>query len=158
MKIPKQFIITTKEYVQIQTKLNLYIAKFGCKFVEAYLDMIPLRWKKQNGRNIGAYIVNKVCQEYKLTKYELFEANSRHDLTEARQVLCALSYNYIDISHEEISAQFHKSRHFTKRAVQKIKRILEENHPIDQEFIARYKRLDSLVSAYKGFQPKPRKK
>lgn len=158
MKMPKQFMITTKDYIQIQTKLNLYIAKFGCKSVEAYLDMIPLRWRKQDGKNIGAYIVNKVCQEYQITKFELFESNGRQELTEARQVLCSLAFNYIEISQGELSAQFNKSRHFSKRAVSKMNKTLKENHPIDKELIRRYKKLDALVSAYKGFQPKSKSK
>lgn len=157
MSMPKQFIVATKDYVQIQTKLNLYIAKFGCAWVDAYLDMIPLRWKKQDGKNIGAYIINKVCQEYEVTKYDLFESNSRQQYTEARQVLCSLAFHYTDVSQSELSSYFNKTRHYTKRAVSKISSMLSENHPIDKEFIDRYKKLDALVSAYKGFQPKSKK-
>lgn len=158
MKMPKQFVITTKEYIQIQTKLNLYIAKFGCKKVEAYLDTLPLRLHKQEGKNAGAYIVNKICQEYELSQYELFESRSRKQITEARQMLCILADNHLNTSQKEISAQFDKSRFFANRAVNDIRRIVEENHPIDKPLIDRYKKLDALVSAYMGFRPKSKLK
>lgn len=158
MKMPKQFVITTKDYIQIQTKLNLYIAKFGCKKVEAYLDTLPLRMYKQDGKNAGAYIVNKICQEYKLSQYELFESTARKEITEARQMLCVLADVHLEVSQGEISAQFEKSRHFAKRAVNDLKKVVKENHPIDKKLIDRYKKLDALVSAYMGFRPKSKLK
>lgn len=158
MNIPKQFVITTKDYVQIQTKLNLYIAKFGCKKVEAYLDTLPLRLHKQDGKNAGAYIVNKICQEYKISQYELFESRARKEITEARKMLCIMAENHLNTSQKEISAQFDKSRFFANRAVNEIRKIVKENHPIDKPLIDRYKRLDALVSAYMGFRPKSKLK
>lgn len=157
MKIPRQIIVSTKEYIQIQTKLSLYIAQFGCKSVEAYLDSIPLRFYRQQGKNAGAYIINKVCQEFRLSQYELFESKARKDITEARQMLCALVDTHLNVSQGEISSQFDKSRHFAKRAVAEISKILKENHPLDKAFIDRYKRLDALVGAYMGFTPKTKK-
>lgn len=158
MKMPKQFVITTKDYIQIQTKLNLYIAKFGCKKVEAYLDTLPLRMYKQDGKNAGAYIVNKICQEYEISQYELFESKARKEITEARQMLCILADNHLETSQKEISAQFDKTRFFANRAVREIRSILKENHPIDKPLIDRYKKLDALVSAYMGFRPKSKLK
>src|SRR5690606_34403828 len=103
MNVPKNIIIQTKEYVQIVTKVNLYISLYGCEAVNQYLNMLPLKWSKKNGRNIGGYIINKVCQEYQITKYELFESNGRGELTEARQLLCVLVDKYMDFNHQQIS-------------------------------------------------------
>lgn len=154
MKIPRQFVITTSEYVHIQTKLNCYIAKYGCKAISAYLDSIPLRMQKHEGKNIGAYIVNKVCQEFQITQFDLFESTGRQHITDARKVLCALVDKYMGTTQEELSSQFGRSRHFAKRMIGDMTRILKANHPLDQHIITQFKRLDALVSAYKGFEPK----
>lgn len=154
MNIPKQIVITTSEYIQIQTKLNLYIAKFGCKAVEKYLDSIPMTMQKKDGRHLGAYLVNKVCQEYKITQYALFERSGRKDLTEARQILCVLAEKYLQLGRDEISETFHRSRHFAKRLIGNFKKMLQENHPLDKGIIGRYRSLDSLMEAYTGFTPK----
>src|SRR3989338_3072915 len=116
MKIPNQIVIVTKEYVQIQTKLNLYIAKYGCKAVDSYLDSIPLRMTKVDGKHLGAYIIGKICQEYGITRYDLFESSGRQDnLAEARLFICVLAERYVKLQKTEMSKMFNKSRHFAKR-------------------------------------------
>jgi hypothetical protein len=158
MKMPKQFVITTKDYIQIQTKLNLYIAKFGCKKVEAYLDSLPLRMHKQDGKNAGAYLINKICQEYKLSQYELFESNARKEITDARRMLCVLAYRHLDANQNEITSQFDRTRFFASRAINDITTKVKENHPLDKELVDRFKKLDALLSAYMGFRPKSKLK
>jgi len=154
MKIPQQIIITTKEYIQIQTKLNLYIAKFGCKAVEMYLDTIPLRMRKRDGKNLGAYIISKVCQEYGITRYELFESSARNTTTEARQLLCVFAEKYLGLTKTEISALFNRSRHFAKRLISDFQKKEKEQHPLDKPFFDRYTKLDTLIRAYLDFKPK----
>lgn len=160
MKIPQQIIVSTKEYVQIQTKLNLYIAKFGCKAVDAYLDSIPLRLTKVDGKHLGAYIIGKICQEYqehKITRYDLFESNVRNEiLAEARMLLCVLVDKYIHLQRTEISSMFSKSRHFAKRAITDFNK-LDSNISAHRKLLLRFEKLDTLVSAYVEFKPKTKK-
>lgn len=154
MKIPQQIIVTTKEYIQIQTKLNLYIAKFGCKAVEMYLDTIPLRMRKRDGKNLGAYIISKICQEYGITRYELFESSQRNTTTEARQMLCVLAENHLGLTKTEVSALFNRSRHFAKRLITDFLNKQKENHPLDKPLLDKYSKLDTLIRAYVDFKPK----
>lgn len=154
MKIPEKFLLHTRQYVQIQTKLNLYIAKYGCKAVESYLDTLPLQVRKKDSKNLGGYIVNMVAKEYQVPRYELFEASSYHGLTEARQMLCVLSEKYLGIGRTELSTIFHRSRHFAKRLITEFQAKQKENHPLDKPMLDRYTRLDSLIAAYMDFKPK----
>lgn len=156
MKIPQQIVITTKEYIQIQTKLNLYIAKYGCKVVEMYLDTIPIKMQKKDGKFLGAFIAGKVCKEFQITNYQLFESTERHKITQARQLLCVLVEKYLQLSRVEIAAMFNRSRHFSKRMLTDFYERLRENHPLDQPFLERYHKLDMLIKAYVDFTPKNR--
>ncbi|ASS50161.1 MAG: hypothetical protein A3D31_11375 [Candidatus Fluviicola riflensis] len=153
MKIPNQIVIVTKEYVQIQTKLNLYIAKYGCKAVDSYLDSIPLRMTKVDGKHLGAYIIGKICQEYGITRYDLFESSGRQDnLAEARLFICVLAERYVKLQKTEMSKMFNKSRHFAKRLLHDFN-LLDENHVGDKKILARFHRLDALIKAYIDFKP-----
>lgn len=154
MKVPKNIVVQTKEWVQIMTKVSLYVSVYGCETVNYILDTVPLRRSKRHGRNAGAYIINKVCQEYKITQYDLFESTARRELTEARQLLCVLIEKHLGFSKTEISSHFNRSRHFAKRMIHQFNKKLEENHPIDKKVIDRYKKLDRLVTAYMEFKPK----
>ena len=154
MKVPKDIIVSTKDYVQIITKVNLFISIYGCEAVSKFLNTIPLHRSKKNGRNAGAYIINKICQEYKITQYDLFESNERLELTEARQLMCVLVEKHLGFNKTQISMYFNRSRHFAKRMIGKFSKILEENHPLDKELIDRYNKLDRLITAYMAFKPK----
>lgn len=154
MKVPKNIVIETKDYVQIMTQVNLFIAIYGCEAVSQYLNTIPLHKSKKNGRNAGAYILNKVCQEYKLTQYDLFESNERLEMTEARQLLCVLMSKHLVFTRTQISTYFNRSRHFAKRMIGKFEATLAENHTLDQEVIKKYQKLDRLITAYMEFKPK----
>lgn len=154
MKIPKDITLGTKEYVEIITSLHLYIAKYGCHWVHNYLKNIPLRYKKVNGRNAGAYIVAKICHEYKVTRFELFNSNERNELTEARQMLCVLTSKHLGFSQVEIASYFDKTKHFANRSIKTINKKIAENHPFDKSMITRYKKLDTLISSYMTFKPK----
>lgn len=153
MKIPQQIIISTKEYVQIVTKVNLYIAKFGCKAVEMYLDTIPLRMRKRDGKNLGAYIIAKVCQQYEITRYELFESSARNTTMEARQLLCVFAEKHLGLTKTEVSALFNRSRHFAKRLITDFYQKKEQNHPFDKRVLDNYNRLDILIQSYVDFKP-----
>lgn len=157
MKVPQEITIGTKEYVEIMTKINLYIATYGCKWVHNYVNNIPLRYRKIKGRNAGAYIVSKVCNEYKVTEYDLFQDSGRKELTEARQVLCALVSRHLKYNQTEISSYFGKTRFFATRAIQSVNQRVAENHPFDKKMIARFKKLDGLISSYLAFNPKSQK-
>ena len=153
MKIPQQIVISTKDYVQIQTKLNLYIARYGCKAVDSYLDSIPLRLTKVDGKHLGAFIVGKICQEYRITHYDLFESSARQDnFAEARLLLCVFTEKYAKLHKTEISAMFNKSRHFAKRLLIEFNQ-LDPNHAGDKKVIARFQKLDALIGAYTDFKP-----
>lgn len=154
MKIPKDITVGTKEYVEIITSLHLYIAKYGCDWVHNYLKNIPLRYQKVNGRNAGAYIVAKICQEYRITRFDLFNSNGRNELTEARQILCVLTSKHLGYNQTEIASYFDRTKHFANRSIKTINKKLKENHPFDKKMIARYKKLDTLISSYMIFKPK----
>jgi chromosomal replication initiation ATPase DnaA len=147
-------IVSTKQYINIQTKLNLYIAKFGCETIEMYLDNLPLKVEKRDGKHLGNYIESKVCEEYKITHYELFESSKRKEISQARQLLCVFTEKYLHISRTDISLLFRRSRHFAKRLITDFNKRVEENHPFDKKLLERYKRLDTLISAYIEFSPK----
>lgn len=153
MKIPHQIIISTKEYIQIVTKVNLYIAKFGCKAVEMYLDTLPLRMQKRDGKNLGAYIISKVCQQYDISRYELFESSTRKSISEARQLLCVLMEKHLGYTKTEISALFNRSRHFAKRQIADFYERKEHNYTFDKEFLENYDKLDMLIQSYIDFKP-----
>lgn len=154
MKVPKNIVVVTKDYVQIMTKVNLFISIYGCEVVSQYLNTIPLHKSKKEGRNAGAYIVNKVCQEYQITQYDLFESNGRLEITEARQLLCVLVEKHLGYNKTQISIYFNRSRHFAKRMIGRFHDTLKENHKLDQEVIKRYTNLDRLITAYMAFKPK----
>ena len=154
MKIPEKISLNTRQYIQIQTKLNLYVARYGCKRISAYLDALPLRILKRDGKNLGAYITAMVCKEYQIATFELFDDSSRHDLTEARQMVCVLSEKYLEIDRTEISTMFHRSRHFAKRLITDFYAKQKENHPLDKGLLNRFYRLDALIADYVNFIPK----
>ncbi len=154
MKIPKNIVVATKDYVQIMTKVNLFISIYGCEAVSQYLNSIPLHRAKKDGRNAGAFILNKVCQEYRITQYDIFESNERLELTEARQLLCVLMAKHLGFSRTQISTYFNRSRHFAKRMIGKFEITLTENHPLDQGVIQKFNKLDRLITAYMAFKPK----
>lgn len=153
MKVPQEITIKTKEYVEIIAKLNLYIASYGVIWVHNYMDNIPLRYRKVNGRNAGAYIVGKICEEYEVTEFDLYNGKGRKNLTEPRQILCALVARHLGYSQTEISSFFGRTRFFATRSIQTINKKVKENHPFDKEIVTRFKKLDSLVSAYMSFSP-----
>ncbi len=152
-KVPLKFEVATSEYIQIQTKLNLIIARYGCEIVASYLDSIPLRMLKRDGKLLGAYIENKVCEEYNITRYDLIESSGREKISEARQLLCVFAEKYLHMSKTDVALMFNKSRHFSKRMIGTFQNKLKENHPFDKKLIERYRRLDALFSAYVDFKP-----
>lgn len=156
MNIPQSITVVTKEYVEIMTKLNLYIAKYGCSWVHNYINNIPLRHRKVEGKNAGAYIVAKVCQEYKVTEYDLFNSK-RQDLMEAKQMLCVLVHRHLKLSNREIATYFKRTRHFVDRSIKTIEMKQKDNLPFDKKTLARFRKLDSLVGAYLAFVPKKSK-
>lgn len=159
MNIPSSFNAQTKEFTQVFTKFCLLFAKFGAKELNDYLDSIPVKMGKSNSRHTGAYIVNKVLQEYEniekpFSKYELFTSKERRmELSEARMLICVLAHNYLQLDNGEISAMFNKSRDFAKRALSDFAK-LDETIPAHRKLIAKYKKVDTLVNAYVNFKPK----
>ena len=156
MNIPQSITVSTKEYVEIMTKLNLYIAKYGCDWVHNYINNIPLRYRKVEGKNAGAYIVAKVCQEYKVTEYDLFNSK-KQELTEAKQILCVLTYRHLKLTSREIATYFHRTRHFVDRSIKTMETKMNDNLPFDKKVLARFRKLDALVGAYLAFVPKKSK-
>ena len=82
MNIPNNFNVETKEFVQVFTKFCLYFSKFGAKAMGDYLDSIPVKMGKMDGKHLGAYIVNKVLQQYEniekpFSKYDLYNSKER---------------------------------------------------------------------------------
>lgn len=154
MEIPKNIVIITKDYTQIMTKVNLFISIYGCEVVSEYLNTIPLHRSKKEGRNARAYMLDKVCLEYRITQYDLFESNERLELTEARQLLCVLMAKHLGFSRTQISTYFKRSRHFAKRMIGRFEVTLAENHPLDQKVIQKYHKLDRLITTYMAFKPK----
>lgn len=159
MNIPKNFNAQTKEFAQVFTKFCLLFAKFGAKNMNDYLDSIPVRMGKTNGRHTGAYIVHKVLQEFEdpengVSKYELYTSKERRqELTEARMLVCVFAHKYLDMDNTEISSMFNKSRDFAKRALSDFGK-LNESIPAHRKLLAKYKKIDTLVNAYVNFTPK----
>jgi hypothetical protein len=159
MNIPNEITIPTKEFVQIFTKFCLYLTKYGAKAMEDYLDSIPLRMAKSDGKHLGAYIINTTCQEFEidghpLIRHELFSTKERRsEYAEARMLLCVLTNKYVKLDNSQISAMFNKTRHFAKRAISDFEK-LDESIPSHRKLIAKYKKIDALISAYVDFKPK----
>lgn len=153
MKIPDQMVVSTRAFVQLQAKLAAYVAQLGVESVERHLDAIQLRMTKRDGKYLGAYIESKVCQEFKITRFELMDSKGRQHITEARQILCVLVEKHLKYTKTDISTMFHRTRHFAKRMITDFNKKLADNHPLDQKLIERYKRLDLLVAAYMDFKP-----
>lgn len=149
----------TKEFVQVFTKFCLYLTKFGAKAMGDYLDSIPVKMGKTDGKHLGAYIIGKILQEYEkagspFTRYELFNSKERRqELAEARMLVCVLTHNYVKLDNREISSMFNKSRDFAKRALSDFAK-LDEAIPAHRKFLDKYKRIDTLVRAYVDFKPK----
>lgn len=159
MNIPGNFNTHTKEFVQVFTKFCLLFAKFGAKKMNDYLDSIPVKMGKTNGRYTGAYIVNKVLQLYEdsdtpFSKYELYTSKERRqELAEARMLVCVFAHKYLEMDNGEISSMFNKSRDFAKRALSDFAK-LDEAIPGHRKLLAKYKRVDTLINAYVNFKPK----
>lgn len=159
MNIPNQFNMQTKEFVQVFTKFCLYLSKFGAKAMEDYLDSIPVKMGKTDGKHLGAYIINKIMQEYEhiekpFTKYELYTSNERRqELSEARMLVCVFTHEYVKLDNVEISSMFNKSRDFAKRALSDFSK-LDESIPAHRKLLEKHRRIDVLVSAYVNFKPK----
>lgn len=159
MNIPDNFNMQTKEFVQVFTKFCLYLSKFGAKAMEDYLDSIPVKMGKTDGKYLGAYIINKIMQEYEqiekpFTRYELLTSNERQpELLEARMLVCVFTHRYVKLNNSEISAMFNRTRDFAKRALSDFSK-LDERIPPHRKLLEKYKRIDALVSAYANFKPK----
>lgn len=145
--------VSVQRYVQIQMKLNAYIATFGCEIVDMHLDSLPVKLHKRNNRHVGAYIENKLCEAYGITRYQLMESTGRKDITEARELLCVLVKKYLQLSHTNISVMFGRSRHFAKRMIHSFDDKLKGDYAQFKEQIAIYKRLDLLIANYMDFNP-----
>lgn len=159
MNIPQEINMQTKEFVQVFTKFCLYLTKYGARAMEDYLDSVPLKMAKANGKHLGAYLINKICQEFEsdntpVTKFDLFESKSRRpEIAEARMLLCVFTEKYLHLSNAEISLMFNRSRHFAKHAIRKFGE-LDEHIPDHRKLLTKFKKLDALVSAYVNFKPK----
>jgi hypothetical protein len=159
MNIPSNFNVQTKEFVQVFTKFCLYLSKFGTKAMEEYLDSIPVKMGKTDGKHLGAYIIGKILQEYEQTgtpfsRYDLFNSKERRqEISEARMLLCVLVHKYLNLEHREISSMFNKSRDFSKRALSEFGK-LDNNIPTHRKLLAKYTKIDTLVNAYVNFKPK----
>jgi hypothetical protein len=159
MNMPTEIIMPTKDFVQIFTKFCLYLTKYGASAMEDYLDSIPLRMTKSDGKHLGAYIINKTCQAfeidgYPMNKYALFTSKERKfELAEARMLLCVLTHKYVKLDNSEISAMFNKTRHFAKRALSDFEK-LDQNIPSHKKLILKFQKIDMLVSEYIHFVPK----
>ncbi len=159
MNIPSNFNVQTKEFVQVFTKFCLYLSKFGTQAMDAYLDSIPIKMGKTDGKHLGAYIIGKILQEYEstgtpFTRYELFNSKERRqELSEARMLLCVLTSKYVKLDNGEISSMFNKSRDFAKRALSEFAK-LDEAIPTHRKLLGKYKKIDTLIKAYVDFKPK----
>jgi len=153
MNVPSKIILQTKGFAENIALVTFYQAQYGPDAINQYLKKFPMRLGKTHGRYASAYIISKVCQEYQIAQYDLFESSGRLELTEARQLLCVLIEKHVSIKQDQISSYFNRSRHFAKRMIGSFKEILKENHPIDKKKIDRYKKLDSLIEAYMAFKP-----
>lgn len=159
MNIPQNFNAQTKEFAQVFTKFCLLFAKFGAKAMGDYLDSIPVKMGKVDGKHLGAYIVNKVLEQYEssekpVSKYELYNSKERRqELWEARMLVCVFTHQYLQLNHGEVSAIFNKDRDFAKRHLLHFSK-LDESSPVDRKILAKYKKVDTLISAYVNFTPK----
>jgi chromosomal replication initiation ATPase DnaA len=158
MNVPSNFSVETREVIEIHTMLQLYLAQYGSNAVREYLKRVPLKIHKKNGKHLGHYIEAKVCEEFEITPYELYESNKRKEVSEARQILCVLCEKHLDISRTDISELFHRSRHLAKRLITDFHKKLAVYNEENSNFLMRYKKLDSIITAYIEFQPAKKSK
>ena len=159
MNIPNHFNSDTKEFVQVFTKFCLLYAKFGAKEINDYLDSIPMKMGKTDGKLLGPYIIGKITEAYEqagtpFSSFELLNSKERRqEISEGRMLLCVLADKYIKLNNREISAMFNKSRHFAKRALSDFSK-LDETIPSHRKLLEKYQKIDTLVNAYVNFKPK----
>ena len=159
MHIPQNFQMPTKDFVQVMTKFCLYLSKYGAKAMEEHLDTVPLRLAKVEGKNLGAFLVSKVLEEFQggeepLTRFNLFHSKNRNtELLDARMLTCVLASKFLGFDHSEIGGMFNKTRHFTKKALRDFQH-LDPNLHHHKELIEKYNRIAKLILAYIDFVPK----
>lgn len=158
MNVPSNFSVETREVIEIHTMLQLYLAQYGSKAVRDYMKGVPLKIQKKNGKHLGHYIEAKVCEEFSITPYELYESNKRNEVSEARQILCVLCEKHLDMSKTDISEMFHRSRHLAKRLINDFYKKQSTFDQGNSKLLSRYKKLDSLITAYVEFTPSKKDK
>lgn len=68
-------------------------------------------------------------------------------------LLCVLVSKYVKLDNREISSMFNKSRDFAKRALSDFSK-LDKTIPQHRKLLDKYKKIDTLVTAYVNFKPK----
>ncbi len=159
MNIPKSFIISTPDFMRLQGKLLMFCASIGCARMDSYFDLIQAREFKQNKKFVGKYLTSKICEEFEISEYQLFESGKQSsEVTIARHFHCILAFKLLGMSKAMASRTIGRSKHLAKRAFKETEpRILNPTNKFDVELAARYRRLESLINAYINFQIKPKK-
>lgn len=120
------------------------------------MDTLLIKEYKKNNRHAGKYLINKVCEEYEIAEYQLFESTSRKELTDARTVYCAVAYKVFDLTQQQISKGFGSHRNLVYRAVKEIEEAVSQPNPTpyQKELLKKYNRVLFRMNAYLTFKAK----
>lgn len=159
MKIPGKLTVATSEIINAQTKFLLLCTKYGCNVIENIMDYLLVRDYKKNNRQAGRYLIAKVCEEFQITEYELFESKARKEITDAKKVYCVVAYNVFNLSQEQIGKAFGQNRHLVHRALKDITEAEASPKPLpyQRKLLESYKRVLFRMKAYLNFQAKDSK-
>lgn len=156
MKVPGKIKVSTSELLQAQSKFLLLCAKYGCKMIDEIMDNMLLRAYKQNNRYAGNFLISKVCEEFQITRYDLFESKARKDLIDARKVYCAVAYQTLNLTQDQIGRAIGGDRNLVYRAIKDIEEASTNPNPVpyQKELLKKYNRVLFRVKAYLNFKAK----
>ncbi|CAG5086817.1 helix-turn-helix domain-containing protein [Parvicella tangerina] len=160
MKVPAKIKVSTSELLQAQSKFLLLCAKYGCKMIDEIMDNMLLRAYKQNNRYAGNFLISKVCEEFQVTRYDLFESKARKEMIDARKVYCAVAYQTLNLTQDQIGKSIGGDRNLVYRAIKDIEESLTTPNPVpyQKELLKKYNRVLFRVKAYLEFKAKSTKK
>lgn len=156
MRIPHNFQVVTSDLINVQNKFTLLCATLGCRTIDKMMDSFVLRVYRTNNRHAGKYLTGKVCEEFQITEYELFESKARKELTDARKVYCAVAYEVFDLTQDQIGKAFGNNRHLVHRAVKEITEAATNPQPFPYQkmLLDKYNRILFRMKAYLTFKAK----
>lgn len=156
MKIPGKLNVATSEILNAQTKFLLLCAKYGCQVIDTLMDSLLLKEHDSHNKQAGRFLIGKVCEEFLITEYDLFESKARKELTDARKVYCAVAYEVFDLTQDQIGRGFGSDRNLVYRALKDITEAATSPNPApyQKQLLQKYNRVLFRMRAYLNFKTK----